>query len=337
VKRFAIQEVDAMDFSRRQIFKLAMGAIALPVGPSRAAQMQAYPTRPVRFIVGFAPGGATDIVARIMGQWLSERLGQQIIVENWPGAGSNIATHEVVDSPPDGYTILVITGSNAVNTTFYETLPFDFLKDIIPVAGLVRYPLVMVENLSIPAKTVGEFISYAKANPGKISMGSYGTGTTGHLAGELFKAMAHVDMVHVPYRGEAPALTDVIGGHIQVMFSTPPACLEHIRAGKVRALGVTSAMRWEGLPDLPTVGDAVAGYEALSWSGVGAPHGTSQVIIEMLNREINAGLADQSIKKHLADLGTTPMLLTPTAFSTFVAAETEKWGEVIKSSGAKPD
>jgi len=326
-----------MNLPRRQLLQLAIGAMALPVTASRAALAQTYPNRPMRFIVGFAPGGATDIVARIMGQWLSERLGQQIIVENRPGAGSNIATREVVDSPPDGYTVLVITGSNAVNATFYETLPFNFLKDIIPVAGLVRYPLVMVENLSMPAKTVSEFISYARANPGKISMGSYGTGTTGHLAGELFKTMAHVDMVHVPYRGEAPALTDIIGGQVQVMFSTPPGCLGHIRGGKVRALGVTSATRWEGLPDTPTVSDAVPGYEAISWSGIGVPRSTSQEVIEMLNREINAGLADQRIKKRLADLGTTPMLLTPTAFSAFVAAETEKWGEVVKSSGAKPD
>jgi tripartite-type tricarboxylate transporter receptor subunit TctC len=325
-----------MKLPRRQFLHLAAGAVALPT-ISRIASAQTYPTRPVRLIVGFAPGGVTDIVARIMGQWLSVRLGQQVIIENRTGGGSNIAAQAAINSPADGYTLLMATGSNAVNATFYDTLPFNFLRDIAPVAGLVSYPLVMVVNPSVPAQSVAEFVAYAKANPGKVIMASYGTGTTGHLASELFKAMAGVNMIHVPYRGEAPALTDMIGGQVQMMFATAPGSIEHIKSEKLRSLAVSTATRWEQLPNIPTISETVPGYEASSWSGIGVPKGAPLEIIEKLSREIDAGLANPSIKARLFEVGTTPMIFSPADFGKLMAEETEKWGKVVKLSGAKPD
>jgi tripartite-type tricarboxylate transporter receptor subunit TctC len=321
---------------RRQFLRLAVGAAALPV-ISRTARAQTYPTRPVRLIVGFAPGGVTDIVARIMGQWLSERLGQQLVIENRAGGGSNIAAQAVINAPADGYTLLLVTGSNAVNATFYDSLPFNFLKDIAPVAGLVRYPLLMVVNPSVPATSVAQFVAFAKANPDRISMASAGIGTTNHLAGELFKTMTGVKMVHVPYRGLAPAITDVIAGQVQMMFATPPESIGHIKSGKLRLLAVSTSTRWEQFADIPTVGETVPGYEASSWSGIGGPRGAPPEIIEKLAREINAGLANPSIKARLAEVGTTPMISGPSDFGQLIADETEKWGKVVKLSDAKPE
>src|SRR5262245_45971808 len=280
-----------MKLPRRNFLHLAAGAAALPA-VSRIAWAQSYPTRPVRLIVPFAPGGTTDIIARLMGPWLSERLGQQFVIENRPGAGSNIGTEAVVRATADGYTLLIATGANAVGATLYEKLNFNFINDIAPVAGLIRIPFVMEGNPSVPVKAVPEFIAYAKANPGRISMASAGIGSTGHMAGELFNMMAGVNMVHVPYRGSGPAVTNLLGGQVQVMFGDMPASIEHIRAGKLRALAVTTATRSEALPDLPTVGDYVPGYEASGWFGVGAPRGTPADIIDKLNMEINAALAD---------------------------------------------
>jgi tripartite-type tricarboxylate transporter receptor subunit TctC len=325
-----------MKLPRRQCLHLAVSAAALSA-VSWIARAQTYPTRPVRFIVGFSLGGATDLVARIVGQSLSERLGQQVIVENRAGGSSNIAAHAAISSPADGYTLLLATGSNAVNATFYEALPFNFLRDTVPVAGLVRYPLVMVVNPSVPAGTVGRFIAYAKTNDGKIIMASSGTGTTVHLAGELFKVMTDLNMVHVPYRGEAPALTDMIGGQVQMMFASAPGSIEHIKSGRLRALAVGTATRWYGLPNIPTVGETVPGYEATSWSGIVAPRGTPPQVIERLSGEINAGLADPSIKARLSEIGATPMIIGPAEFGRLIADETDKWGKVIKLSGAKPE
>jgi len=325
-----------MKIARRQFLHLAGAAVVAPA-LSRLAQAQTYPTRPLRLVVGFPPGGGTDIVARIMGRWLSERLGQPLIIENKPGAGTNIAVQAVVNSPPDGYTLLFVTTSSATNATLYDTLPFVFLRDIAPVAGLVRLPLVMQVNPSVPAKTVAEFIAHATANPGKINMASTGVGTSVHLAGELFKVMTGINMVHVPYRGGAPALTDMISGQVQVMFADLPSSLAHIQSGALRALAVTTATRSGSLPHVPTVGETLAGYEASSWYGIGAPMGTPPETIELLNREINAGLANPGIKVKLAEAGTTPMPFTPAEFGAHVAAETEKWAKVVKFAGAKPD
>jgi len=325
-----------MKLPRRQFLHLAAGASALPA-VSRVAWAQAYPTRPVRLIVGFPPGGATDIVARIIGQALSERLGQAVVVENRPGGGSNLAAQAVINSQPDGYTLLVATGSNAVNATFYESLPFNFLRDIEPVAGTVRYPLIVVTNTTLPVRTFAEFIHFAKSNPGKVSMASFGIGTSGHLSWELFKMMTGLNLVHVPYRGEAPALTDIIGGQVQAMFCTPPGSLQYIKTDKVRALAVTSATRWDGLPDVPPIADAVTGYESSSWQGIGAPRGAPREAIELLNRETNKVLAEPSIKARFAELGTSPMPVTSGEFAAFLAAETDKWGRVVKASGAKPE
>jgi tripartite-type tricarboxylate transporter receptor subunit TctC len=321
---------------RRQFLHLSAGAAALPA-VSRIARAQAYPSRPVRIIVGFAAGGGTDIAARLIGQRLSERLGQPVIIDNRPGASTNIAVQAVVNSPPDGYTLLAVVSSNATNATLYETLPFNFLRDIAPVAGLVRNPLVMEVNPAVPVKTVAEFIVYAKANPGKISMASYGTGTTSHLAGELFKAMTGINMVHVPYRGGAPAVTDLISGQVQVTFADMPSSIEHIKPGKLRPLAVTAATRSEVLPDIPTVGDFVPGYEASTWNGVGAPKGTPHEIIDMLNREINLGLADPRIKVRLADQGGTVLPGSPADFGKLIADETEKWAKVVRAANIRAE
>jgi tripartite-type tricarboxylate transporter receptor subunit TctC len=325
-----------MKLPRRQLLHLAAGAAALPA-VSRFAWAQAYPSRPVRIVAPTAPGGAPDILARLIGPWLSGRLGQQFVVENRPGGGSNIGTEAVVRAPPDGYTLLLVSTTNAINATLYDRLNFDFLRDIAPVAGIIRLPFVMVVNPSVPAKTVPEFTAYAKANPGKINLGSPGIGTPGHVAGELFKMMAGVDLVHVPYRGGGPVMTDLLGGQVQVLFGSTSLTIEQIRAGKLRPLAVTTATRWEGLPDIPTVNDFVSGYEASAVFGLGAPKNTPAEIIDTLNKEINAALADPKMKARLADLGGTVLAGSPADFGKLIAEETEKWGKVVKFSGAKPE
>jgi tripartite-type tricarboxylate transporter receptor subunit TctC len=325
-----------MEIPRRRFLELAAGATALPAA-LQIARAQTYPTRPVRIIVGYAAGGGTDLVARLMGQWLSERLGQPFVIENRTGAATNIGTEAVVRAPADGYTLLLAHTANAINATLYEKLSFNFIRDITPVAGIIRVPSVMVVNPSLPAKTVPEFIAYAKANPGKINMGSGGAGGPDHMSGELFKTMTGVNMIHVPYRGLSPALTDLLAGQVQVIFSSLPAAIEYIRAGKLRALAVTTATRFEGAPDIPTVGDAVPGYEASQWYGVGAPKNISVEIVDRLNREINAGLANPRLRAQLADLGGTALPGSPEAFGKLIAEETEKWAKVVKFSGAKPD
>jgi tripartite-type tricarboxylate transporter receptor subunit TctC len=301
------------------------------------AWAQTYPTRPVRIIVGFTPGGGVDINARLIGQWLSERLGQQFVIENRPGAGTNIATEAVVRAAPDGYTLLLATVPNAINATLYDKLNFNFIRDITPVATISGVPNIMAVHPSFPAKTVPEFIAYAKANPGKVNMASVGNGTSGHVSGELFKRMAGVDLLHVPYRGAAPALTDLMGAQVQVMFPTMPASIQYVRAGTLRALAVTTATRSEALPDVPAVAEFVPGYEASTWYGVGAPKNTPAEIVEKLNKEINAALADPKLKARLADLGAEPMSMTPADFGKLIAEETEKWAKVIKFAGIKPD
>jgi tripartite-type tricarboxylate transporter receptor subunit TctC len=323
-----------MNFPRRRFLCSAAAVARLPI-MSRFAWAQAYPTRPVRIIVGFTPGGTTDITARLIGQWLSERLGQQFIIENRPGAGSNLAAEAVVNALPDGYTILLVGAPNAINATLYERLNFNFIRDIAPVAGIIRTALVMQVNPSVPTKTVPEFIAYAKGNPGKINMSSAGNGSAPHVAGELFKMMAGVNMVHVPYRGAAPSLSDLIGGQVQVTFESMPSSIGYIRAGTLRALAVTTAERAEALPAIPTVGEFVAGYEASIWYGIGVPKNTPFTIIDRLNNEINAGLLDTKLRVRIAELGGTPLQASPAAFGTFIAEETEKWGKVIKSSGIK--
>ena len=325
-----------MKLPRRRFLHLAAGAVALPA-VSRFAWGQAYPLRPVRLVVGFAAGGPTDITARLIGQWLSERLGQQFVVDNRPGAGSNIAVDAVVRAPADGYTLLVVGATNAVNATLYEKLNFNFIRDIAPVAGMIRVPLIMEVHPSVPAKTVPEFIAFAKANPGKINMASGGNGTTLHVSGELFKMMTGVNMIYVPYRGAGPMLIDLLGGQVQVTFDPMPSSIEYVRAGRLRALAVTTAIRSEALPDVPPVGDFVSGYESSTWYGVGAPKNTPTEIIDKLNKEINAGLADPKIKARLADLGNVGLALSPADFGKLIAEETEKWGKVVKFSGAKPD
>jgi tripartite-type tricarboxylate transporter receptor subunit TctC len=300
------------------------------------AWAQAYPTRPVHWIVGFTPAGGNDIVARLMGQWLSERLGQPFVIENRPGAGTNIATEVVVNAPPDGYTLLLANLANAINATLYERLNFHFIRDIAPVAGISQAPLIMVVNPSVPAKTVSEFIAYAKANPGKVNMGSAGIGSAGHLAGELFKMMAAVSLVHVPYRGNAPALTDLIAGQVEVVFPSAASSIEYVKTGKLRGLAVTGATRLETLPDLPTVGESIPGYEASSLYGIGAPRNTPAEIVDKLNKEVNAALADPKMRARLADLGGTPLPGSPAQFGKLIVDETEKWGKVIKFAGIKP-
>jgi len=325
-----------MKLPRREFLYLAAGAAALPA-VTRIAGAQSYPTRPVHIIVGYAPGGATDIMARLVGQWLSERLGQQFVIENRPGAGSNIAAEAVVRAPADGYTLLLVGVSNAINATLYDRLNFNFIRDITPVAGIIRDTYVMVVNPSFPAKTVPEFVAYAKADPGRINFGSAGIGSPNHVTGELFKIMAGVNLMHVPYRGIALALSDLLGGQVQVAFASMPSSIEFIRAGRLRALAVTTATRSEVLPDVPTVGEFVPGYEASAWYGIGAPKATPAEIVDKLNKEINAGLADPKMKARLADLGGTPFLGSPADFGKLIADDTEKWGKVVVFSGAKAD
>jgi tripartite-type tricarboxylate transporter receptor subunit TctC len=324
-----------MKLPRRQLLHLAAGAAALPA-VSRIARAQTYPTRPVRIIVTFLAGGSNDTVARLMGQWLSERLGQPFVIENRSGAGGNTGTEAVVRAPADGHTLLLACAPNAISATLYDKLNFNFIHDIAPVAGIVRAPAAMVVNPSLSA-TVPEFIAYARANPGQINMASAGNGSTTHLSGELFKMMTGVNMLHVPYRGAPPALIDLIAGSVQVFFGNLPGSIEFIRAGKVRALAVTTATRSEALPDVPTVGDFVPGYESSAWFGLGVPRDTPAEIIDKLNKEVNAGLADPKLKARLADLGGTVLAGSPADFSKLIADETEKWAKVVKFSGAKPD
>ena len=319
---------------RRQFLHLAAGAAALPT-VVRVARAQTYPSRPVRLVVGFAAGGPTDIVARMIAQWLSERLGQQFIVENRPGAAGNIATEAVLKAPPDGYTLLQVTSTNAVNVTLYDKR--NFTHDIAPIAGLIRTPFVMEVNPLVPAKTVPEFIAYAKANPGKLNMASGGNGTSVHATGELFKMMTGVNLVHVPYRGSAPALTDMIGGQVQVMFDVLTSSIQHIRSGALRALAVTTATRSDALPELPMVADFVPGYESSAWYGVVAPRSTPADIVDKLNKEINAALIDPKLKAQLADLASTTLSGSPADFGRLVDAEIEKWGKVVKFAGMKPE
>ena len=321
---------------RRQFLHLAAGAAALPAFPY-IARAQAYPTRPVRLIVGYAAGGGTDITARLIGQWLSERFGQQFVIENRPGAATNIATDAVVRAAPDGYTLLLATGGNAINATLYDKLNFNFIRDIAPVGSVIRVPLVMVVNQSLRVRTVPEFISFAKANPVKINFASGGAGGPDHMSGELFKMMTGTNMTHVPYRSLAPALTDLIGGQVQVVFSTIPPALGYIKADKLRALAVTTSTRFEGAPDISTMGDFVRGYETSQWYGIGVPTNTPVEIVEKLNREINAALADPKMKARLADIGGTVLPGSAADFGKLIADETEKWAKVVKFSGAKPD
>ena len=323
-----------MKTPRRQFLHLAAGVGALPV-ISRVAGAQTYPTRPVRIIVGFAAGGPTDITARLIAQWLSEHLGQEFVVENRPGAASNIGTEAALRAPPDGYTLLLVTSTNAVNVTFYENLNFNFMADIAPVAGIIRVPFVMEINPSIPAKTVPEFISYAKANPGKINMASGGTGTSVHIAGELFKMMAGVEIVSVTYQGESLAIPDLLSGQMQIMFGVVPASLGYIKSGRLQALAVTTAARQEILPDVPTMGEFLPGFEAVGWYGIAAPKNTPADVVELLNKEINDALRDPEIKKRLAELGVGPGGGSAGDFAAFIAAETEKWAKVVTFAGAK--
>jgi tripartite-type tricarboxylate transporter receptor subunit TctC len=324
-----------MDLTRRRFLRLAAAAVAAPAF-SRLAVAQAYPARPVRIIIGFGAGSSPDINARLVGEWLSQRLGQPFIIENRPGAGGNIAAEAALRAPADGYTLLGVAAANAVSATLYDKRNFDLVRDIAPVAGIVHGPQVMEVNPSFPAKTVSELIAYARANPGKVNMASTGTGNLSHVAGELFKMMAGVDMVHVPYRGAAAALSDLIGGQVHVMFDSMPSSIGHIRAGSLRALAVTTATRWEGLRDVPTVNDFVPGYECSVWSGLGAPRNTPAEFVQKLNEAINAGLADPKLQARLADQGSTPFLSSPANFGTFIAEEVEKWGNVVRFSGAKP-
>jgi tripartite-type tricarboxylate transporter receptor subunit TctC len=316
---------------------LALGWVSLALAGIGDAVALDYPTKPVRWIVGYPAGGSTDIMARLVGQYLSEKLGQQFVVENRPGATNNLGTEQVVRAAPDGYTLLLVNPANAVNATLYEKLNFNFIRDIAPVAGFIRTPNVMEVNPSVPVKTVPEFIAYAKANPGKVNLASSGSGTSIHMSGELFKMMAGLQMVHVPYRGSAPMLTDLLGGQVQVTFDNMPSSIEHIRAGRLRALAVTTSVRSAALPDVPVVADFLPGYEASSWFGAGVPKGTPAEIIEKLNKEMNAALVDPRIKERLDALGGISLAGTPADFGKVIAEETEKWAKVVKFSGAKPD
>ena len=327
--------VKGAKLARRRFLHLAASAAVLPA--SHIAWAQAYPTRPVRIIVGFAAGGSTDILARLIGQWLSERLGRQFIIENRPGAGTTIATDALVRARADGYTLGMVSGLNGASATLFSKVNYDFIRDIAPVACIVNVPFVMAVNPAVPAKTVAEFIEYAKANPGKISHGSGGIGSGSHLAGELFKFMTGINMVHVPYRGNSPALTDLLGGQTQVGFDSMPSLTEYIRSGNLRALAITTATRSEALPDVPSMSEFVPGYEASALFGIGAPKNTPSEVIDKLNKEINAGLANSNIRARLADLGGTPVVVSPTGFGKLIAEEIERWGKVIRAANIKPE
>jgi tripartite-type tricarboxylate transporter receptor subunit TctC len=323
-----------MNLPRRQVLRLAAGAVATPA-MARHAFADAYPSRPVRFLSGFAAAGGNDIISRLMGQWLTERLGQAFVIENRPGAGTNIAAEVVINSPPDGYTLFGTNLSNAINAALYEKLNFNFMRDMLPVAGIAQAPSAFAVNSSVPVKSLPEFIAYAKANPGRINMGSAGVGSTSHLAGELFKMVAGVNLVHVPYRGNALALTDLISGQIEVLFPSLGSSIEYVKTGKVRALAVTGATRSDALPDLPTVAETLPGYEAASFYGIGAPRNTPTEVVEILNKTVNAGLADPKLKARLADLGSVPLPGPPSTFGKLIADETEKWGKVIRFAGIR--
>jgi tripartite-type tricarboxylate transporter receptor subunit TctC len=328
-----------MKLPRRRFLHLTAGGVALPavshVAWSRVAWAQAYPTRPVRIVVGFTPGGGADIVTRLIGQWLSERFGQPFVIENRPGAATNVAMETVVRARADGYTLATVTSTNAINATLYDNLSFDFLRDIAPVGSISGVPNVMVVNPSVPARTVTEFIAYAKINPGKVNYGSAGTGAPSHLAGELFRTMAGIEIQHVPYRGAAPALTDLLGGQVQVAFSPMPSLIEYIKAGTLRALAVTTATRSQALPDLPTIADVLPGYEASTWYGLGVPKSVPAEIVDKLNKEINVALAEPNMRARMADLGGTVLSGSPADFGRFIAEEVEKWGKVIRAANIK--
>jgi len=324
-----------MASSRRDVLRLATGAAALVAVP-RVASAQAYPARPVKWVVGYAPAGGNDIVARLMGQWLSERTGQQFIVENRPGAATNIATEFVANAPADGYTLLLLGVAGAINATYYQNLSFNFVRDIQPIAGIMSIPLYIAVNPSFPARTLTELIAYAKANPRKVNMGSAGTGSVGHLAGELLNLMTGIDLVHVPYRGNGPALAALLSGEVQVVFPTPPSSIEFIRTGKLRGLATTGATRAAALPDMPTVAEFVPGYETSAWYGIGGPKGMPADAVDRISREVNAGLADPKMQARFADLGGAPMKLAPAEFSKLIADETEKWAKVIRKGNLKP-
>jgi len=321
---------------RRDVLRLATGAAALVAMP-RVASAQAYPARPVKWVVGYAPAGGNDIVARLMGQWLSERTGQQFIVENRPGAATNIATEFVANSSPDGYTVLLLGVAGAINATYHSNLSFNFMRDIQPVAGIMSIPLYVAVNPSFPARTLSELIAYAKANPGKVNMGSAGTGSVGHLSGELLNMMTGIDLVHVPYRGNGPALAALLGGEVQIVFPTPPSSIEFIRTGKLRGLATTGATRAAALPDMPTVAEFVPGYETSAWYGIGGPKGMPADAVDRISREVNAGLADPKMQARFADLGGAPMKLSPAEFTKLIADETEKWAKVIRAANIKPE
>ena len=325
-----------MKLPRRQFLQV-VGAAAAGAALSRRAWALDYPVKPIRWIVGYPAGGSADTVSRILARWLTERLGQPVIIENKPGAATNISLQAAINSPPDGYTIVYLGTSATVNPSFFESLPFNVLRDLAPVSGVGDFAFVFVVNKSIPSKTLAEFIAYAKANPGKISMASFGAGTSSHLAGELFQAMTGIKLVHVPYRGEAFALADMISGHVEVMFDTLSAALPHIRSGALRALAMAGKNRYEGLPDVPTVGETVPGYDAMAWGGIGVPRGTPPEIIDRLNQAVNAALSDPVVRKRLLDVACVPIFYTPAEFSTFMAAETEKWADVVKRSGVKAE
>jgi tripartite-type tricarboxylate transporter receptor subunit TctC len=325
-----------MKLSRRHFLRLASAAVALPAS-SRLARAQAWPNRPVRLIIGYTPGGSADLTARLMGQWLSEKLGQSFIIENRPGGGTNIATEAVLRAAPDGYTLLLVAPANAINATLYDKLNFNFIKEAEPIAGLIRFPNVVVVNPSLPVKSIPELIAYAKANPGKLNMASSGNGSTIQMSGELFKMLTDINMVHVPYRGGAPALTDLIAGQVQVMFDNLPTCAEHVKSGKLRGLAVTSTTRSEVLPDLPTVADYLPGYEASAWYGLAAPKGTPAEIVDRLNKTVNEILADPKVKAKFTEYGAILLPSSPADFGKLLADETEKWGKVVKFSGAKVD
>jgi tripartite-type tricarboxylate transporter receptor subunit TctC len=325
-----------MKFPRRQFLHLAAGAALLPA-VSRIASAQAYPARPIRLIIGYTPGGSADLTARLMGQWLSERLGQSFVIENRPGGGTNIATEAALRAAPDGYSLLLVAPANAINATLYSKLNFNFLHEMVPIAGIIRFPNVVVVNPEVPVKTIPELIAYAKANPGKLNMASSGNGSTIHMSGELFKMLTGIDMLHVPYRGGAPALTDLLSGQVQVMFDNIPTCAEHVKSGKLRGLAVTSMRRSEVLPDLPTVADFLPGYEASAWYGLAAPKGTPPEIVETLNKAVNAILADPAAKTRFGELGAILLPGSAADFGKLVADETDKWGKVVKFAGAKVD